>query len=319
MVRFGRRPGEQMTDSARQILEQTLAAHADGAPYAIVDYPGYANPGDAAIWRGARKALETVTGRAPSYVSTLRHFDADRCRRAAAGGTVFFLGGGNFGSLYEKHHRMRLRALERIADQRIVLLPLSVAEAAGKPGATALAAETRRVLESCARLTVLSRERKSQALLRDVHGFDSSLCPDTAHAVAPPAVLPVQERLALFRRDGETLRTQTGNANGSDPVFDWPDDASLRWINRVGKIAPLAAPHRLRLAAFDLVARRKVEAACRLLGRGRIIATDRLHGVILAACMGRRVIASENATGKVGSYVETWSRILPGVTFACGE
>ncbi|MFN3546049.1 MAG: polysaccharide pyruvyl transferase family protein [Mesorhizobium sp.] len=308
-----------MTDSARQILEQALAAHAGGAPYAIIDYPGYANPGDAAIWCGARRVLETVTGCTPSYVSTLRHFDPGRCRRAVPGGTVFFLGGGSFGSLYEKHHRMRLRALERIGDARIVLLPLSVAEDAGKPDATALAAETRRILAGCARLTAYSRERRSQATLRDVYGIEASLCPDTAHAVTPPVVVPVQERLALFRRDGEALGTQAGDAAGSDQVVDWPDDASLRWINRAGKIAPLFPSHRLRLAAFDLVARKKVEAACRLLGQGRIVATDRLHGVILASLMGRRVIASENATGKVGSYVETWSGMLPDVTFGTGE
>jgi pyruvyl transferase EpsO len=308
-----------MTASARDIIENTLAGIATGGPYAIVDYPNYGNPGDAAIWCGAREVLEKLTGRPPGYVSTLRHFEAARCRRAVSGGAVFFLGGGNFGSLYEKHHRMRLRALEQIGDARVVLLPLSLAEKAGETGDPALAALTGRVLRGCARLTVLTRERRSQALLRDVYGIASDLCPDTAHCLTPPAVAATTDAVALVRRDGEALGSGTADDPAGNTTFDWSDDASLRWINRIGKLAALAPSSRLRLAAFDLVARRKVDAACRLIGRGTVVATDRLHGVILAAAMQRSVIASENATGKVGSYVRTWPGQLPGVSLRAGE
>ncbi|RST84436.1 hypothetical protein EJC49_21120 [Aquibium carbonis] len=319
MLVYIRRPGEQMTDCARQILQQALGRHMDGKPYALIDYPSYANPGDAAIWCGARGLLETAAGRAPSYVSTLRHFDADECRRAVAGGPVFFLGGGNFGSLYEKHHRLRLRAVEQIADQVIVLLPLSVAEKPLPASDPVLVARTREVFGGCARLTILSREHRSRAILRDVYGLDSSLCPDTAHGLAPPVQAPVVGLVRLARCDGEAPRRETAHKSSKDDAFDWSDDASLRWINRAGKLAPLIPVQRLRLAAFDHVARRKVAVACRLLGRGRVVATDRLHGVILADLMGREVIASDNATGKVRSYVETWAAQLTRVSLAAGE
>lgn len=319
MIRWVHGPGEQMTDCARQILEQTLGEHAHGKPYAIVDYPSYSNPGDAAIWWGARTLLATVTGCPPTYVSTLRHFDAEGCRRAVSGGPVFFLGGGSFGSLYEKHHHMRLRALEQIADQVIVLLPLSVAEKPLPATDPALVARTREVLTGCARLTVLSREHRSRAILRDIYGFESSLCPDTAHGLTPPVVAPVTRTARLLRSDGEARRSEAARPPSKDEAFDWRDDTSLRWINRAGKLAPLIPHQRLRLAAFDHVARQKVEAACRLLGRGHVVATDRLHGVILASLMGRDVVASDNATGKVGSYVETWTGQLPRVSLEVGE
>ncbi|MDN2581794.1 polysaccharide pyruvyl transferase family protein [Aquibium sp. ELW1220] len=308
-----------MTDAARQILQQVLGGHASGGRYAIVDYPGYANPGDAAIWCGARVLLEALAGRAPSYVSTLRHFDAARCSHAVAGGTVFFLGGGSFGSLYGKHHRMRLRALEQLRDERIVLLPLSVADAAPPGGDPGLEAETADVLRRCARLTVLAREGRSQALLRDVYGIESALCPDTAHGLTPPVVIPETETVVLRRRDGEARGNGQPAPAARDLAFDWRDDAALRWINRAGKLAPLVPSHRLRLAMFDGIARRKVAVACGLVGRGRIVETDRLHGVILAALMGRTVIVSDNATGKVGSYVETWPGLLPRVSLNPGD
>lgn len=304
-----------MTDSARKIVEQMLRRHASGDRYAMIDYPGYANPGDSAIWCGARVLLEAMTGRPPSYVSTLRHFDAGRCRQAVSGGTVFFLGGGNFGSLYGKHQRMRLRALEQLRSETIVLLPLSVADGAHQAGDPALAERTTRVMRQCTGLTVLARERLSQAMLRDVYGVEADLCPDTAHGLTLPSVLPQSETVALRRSDRESLGGPSAPPT-AEPTFDWEDDALLRWINRAGKLAPLVPSHGLRLAAFDALSRRKVAAACALLGRGRTVRTDRLHGVILASLMGRTVLASDNATGKVGSYIETWAGLLPRVLFS---
>ncbi|WP_372530047.1 polysaccharide pyruvyl transferase family protein [Oricola sp.] len=303
-----------LTVSAQQFIEQTLRGIAVALPYAIVDYPNYANPGDAAIWSGARTALETVTGCPPAYVSTLRYFDARRCRDLVSGGTIFFLGGGNFGSLYEKHHRARLRVMREIADQKIVLLPLSVAESSNHPPGPAQVEDTRRTLGECADLQVLSREQKSRRLLREIYGVESILCPDTAHFFTTPAVTPAIDAVRLYRRDTEASR----NANFSDlpqqTTFDWSDDKSLIRTNRIGKLSNLLLSHRLRLIAFDHVARKKAEIASRILGRGRYIYTDRLHGVILGTVMERYVIASDNTTGKVGSYVRTWSEQLPDVS-----
>ncbi|WP_187969782.1 polysaccharide pyruvyl transferase family protein [Aquibium microcysteis] len=303
-----------MTESAKDVLRRVLGDHVPDGRYAIVDYPGYANPGDAAIWCGARTLLAELTGRPPSYVSTLRHLDAARCREAVAGGTIFFLGGGNFGSLYARHHRLRLRALDALRDETIVLLPLSVADAADPAADRDLSAQAGSVLRRCARLTVLAREHHSRTVLAQAYGIEAGLCPDTAHGLTPPAVQPVRETIALRRRDGEARRGASDGQPAGEPSFDWSDDGSLRWINRIGKAAPIIPFHRLRLAAFDGIARRKVVLACDLLGRGRTVVTDRLHGVILASTMGRTVLARDNATGKVGSYVETWAEILPRVS-----
>ena len=76
-------------------------------------------------------------------------------------------------------------------------------------------------------------------------------------------------------------------------AVDWPDAPGLRLWNRAGKLAHAIAGPR------DFVARRKVDAALRLLGRGRRVTTDRLHAMILASAVGRRVVAVDNSTGKV--------------------
>ncbi|MCY6383476.1 polysaccharide pyruvyl transferase family protein [Hoeflea prorocentri] len=303
---------QQMNSSAKGYIEQALSGLAPGKPYAIVDYPNYANPGDCAIWLGARRALESIYGYAPAYVSTVRQFDARRCREKTSEGTIFFLGGGNFGSLYEKHHRMRLRALDKIADLRIVLLPLSVAER--DPGNPALIAETRSVVERCLNLKVLVRERNSMKQLRETYRIEGQLCPDTAHWCHISDARPTTEAVGLFRKDGEALPGASGNHLPSGDVFDWRDNRTIMQMNRLGKISPLIPSRRLRLAAFDSVAKSKVKAASKLLGRGNRVLTDRLHGVILASLMKREVAAADNKTGKVGAYVNTWPHLLPHVT-----
>ncbi|MDA4847997.1 polysaccharide pyruvyl transferase family protein [Hoeflea poritis] len=303
-----------MTVSARQHIARALDGLALGKPYAIVDYPNYANPGDCAIWIGARTALERLYGHAPAYVSTVRQFDARQCRDRISRGTVFFLGGGNFGSLYDKHHRMRLRALEKIADMRIVLLPLSVAERGSDTDNPSLIAETRAILGRCSQLKVFARETNSQKRLRETYGIDAELCPDTAHWCSISDVTPATEAVGLLRKDNEALpRRSRGNLPDS-AIFDWRDDSSIKQMNRLGKISSFIPAPRLRLAAFDRVAKAKVAAASRLLGRGNHVVTDRLHGVILASLMKRKVAAADNKTGKVGAYVSTWPQLLPDVT-----
>ncbi|WP_419907632.1 polysaccharide pyruvyl transferase family protein [Hoeflea sp.] len=303
-----------MTVSARHHIEHALGGFALEKPYAIIDYPNYANPGDCAIWLGARKALESLYGHPPAYVSTVKQFDAQRCRNGIGSGTVFFLGGGNFGSLYEKHHRMRLRAMEQIADVPIVLLPLSVAERTAESGETALIAETRTALERCRNLKVFVREHDSRKKLLETYGIAADLCPDTAHWCSVSHVRPATDAVALLRKDGEALRGRSSSTLPDNATFDWRDDRSILQMNRLGKLSTFIPTTRLRLALFDRVAKAKVHAASKLLGRGNRVVTDRLHGVILASLMKREVLASDNMTGKVGAYVNTWPQLLPDVT-----
>ncbi|MEM6460916.1 MAG: polysaccharide pyruvyl transferase family protein [Pseudomonadota bacterium] len=303
-----------MTESARQCLRRSIGETISDGPYAIIDFPNYANPGDSAIWVGARQLLETLFQRPPSYVSTFRHFNTGQCRMRTAGGTVFFLGGGNFGSLYGKHHQTRLNVLKQLADMKIVLLPLSVAEDTTSHTNSAFVSDTRAALDGCRNLKIFVREKVSRARFKEDYGFDSTLCPDTAHWCSLPNVRSTMTAIGLLRRDGEALKASMGKDLPIDATFDWSDIKSIKYLNRIGKASPLLLQQSLRLWAFDFFAERKTWAASRWLGRGDQVLTDRLHGVILASMMNRKVTAADNRTGKVASYVETWAKLLPRVS-----
>jgi len=300
-----------MTESLGRTILETLADAAAAGPYALVDYPNYLNPGDAAIWLGARRALEAINGRPPAYAATLRGFSPARCRAAIGKGTVYFLGGGNFGDLYPRHQRMRLDVLRALAGNPVVQLPMSCAFAPVPD--EALLAETRALYRDRPALRLFARDRRARSDLGERFGLDATPCPDLCHLLPLAAPPPVQDVVRLMRRDPEAAGRQ------ADAAQDWRDMAGQRRINRLGKLLLAAAPRRFTLAAQDWVAARKVDHAVAALARGRTVETDRLHAALLAAAIGREVLLHDNTTGKVLAYRETWAALLPDLFHPHGE
>ncbi len=58
-------------------------------------------------------------------------------------------------------------------------------------------------------------------------------------------------------------------------------------------------------------AQARVERGLRLLARGELIVTDRLHGHILALLLGIPHVVLDNDYGKVGAYIAAWTQRSP--------
>ena len=295
-----------------QIIREAIRPHVRPGPYALVDYPNYLNPGDCAIWLGTRRILEELHGAPPVYVCTLRNFSADRCTRHLGDGTVYFKGGGNLGGIYSKHDHMRRKTLAALDGRRTVILPQSIAES---PGETADAG-TLDLLADGRDCVLFARDRPSKAAFEARLGRPVPLCPDLCHALEFEPAEAGDGTTLLVRRDPE-LRTSTlAPQEMLRDAWDWNDIAMLRVWNKLGKL-PASAPNGAGRSSFqDRVARAKMQHAIRRLAKHATVVTDRLHGMILAQAIGKRVIALDNSTGKVASYFQTWSEMLPGVSIA---
>ena len=296
----------------RSVLLDTLASVRSSAPYALIDYPNYLNPGDAAIWLGARAILGELNGTPPAYTSTLKDFSPRMCRSAIGEGTIYFLGGGNFGDVHFRHHRARLRALSLVPGNPVVQLPASCAWTSAVDAA--VLEETRRVLGNREPATFFAREKKSQADLDRLLGIGSTLCPDLAHALHFAQSTPIVDLRAVLRRDLEALPPGIA-PSAIDPsaidISDWRDlKAQTAW-NRVGKLALAVAPRSRKLAVQDWVASVKVASAASLLRPARTVITDRLHAFILSVMLGRNVMVLDNRTGKMFAYIEAWREHFP--------
>jgi exopolysaccharide biosynthesis predicted pyruvyltransferase EpsI len=295
-----------------QVIRNAIEPHVRPGPYALVDYPNYLNPGDCAIWLGTRRLLEELHGAPPVYVSTLRNFSVDRCMRRLGDGTVYFKGGGNMGGIYSKHDLMRRKILAALSGRRIVILPQSIAESNGGYAE----AGTLGLLRHRPDWVLFARDRLSKAAFEDRLGRTVPLCPDLCHMLPFELAGPGEGTTLLVRRDPELKTSTLAPQVMLRDAWDWNDIAMLRIWNKLGKL-PVSAPNgagRSRLQ--DLVARAKMEHAIKRLAKHATVVTDRLHGMILAQAIGRRVIALDNLTGKVAAYRQTWSDLLPGVSIA---
>lgn len=281
------------------ILIDTLrSVQTTDRPYALVDYPNYLNPGDAAIWLGARKALAILNGGPPAYTAPLREFSSRACLAAIGTGTIYFLGGGNFGDLYPKHHRARLKVIRSVPESPIVLLPSSCAWAdAPSPE---IIGETQHAFRArTSRARFFAREPKTQSQLFELLEIESVLCPDLVHALDISGPPPSKEVAAILRRDREAAGPPASGA-------DWSDMRGQRFWNRSGKLMLRFTGGVPRMRLQDWIASKKTQAAIDALAHGRVLVTDRLHAMLLGTALGRDVVALDNGTGKVMAYHDQW-------------
>src|SRR5262245_49313650 len=144
----------------------------------IIDPPGYANVGDSAIFLGELAFLRRNFPEA-----RIDFFDANNytpaCDRFIAESTVILLqGGGNFGEIWPRHHKIRMEILERFPGKPIVQFPQSISFVT-QTGIDA----TARAIELQGNFTLLVRDRKSQAFAERHFPCRVLLCPDMAFAL----------------------------------------------------------------------------------------------------------------------------------------
>jgi len=261
-------------------------------------FPDHRNSGDSAIalgqarfWRAHGIDVHT-TSSAGSMPERVRDSPIP----------VLIQGGGNLGGLYEVLSEARYALAERLpADTLLIQAPQSVvfpADADRRAFSRRFAARPN--------LRVAVRDQTSYDLLRD-EVDDLSLSPDAVHLLGPiSAPEPTQRRIVIARTDGESA----GGLVGSESA-DWPaDPLDLRaheWLGWRAAKHPVLKPLMERdHAAWMRRAERRFDAAVRLIARGEVVVTDRLHAMLIGLQMGRRVVALDNNNRKLSNYAETW-------------
>ncbi len=274
----------------RALLAALYRTHVEfGSRYALVDFPDHANVGDSAIWLGELALLREITGRDPCYVSTWHDFDLDAFHDACPDGILFLHGGGNLGDIWPHHQRFREDILARVRDRPVVQLPQSIHF---------------RVPSEVDRFAALVADHPDFVLyVRDTRSLDfarkhlacpSHLAPDSAYALGAQSRDAAQcDVLMLMRTDDERQGYALPSADPAT-VVDWlEDDADL--------------PAGINPKAREAQAVARVDRGLRLLARGRVVVTDRLHAHILADLLGIPHVVLDNDYGKIAAYLDAWS------------
>ncbi len=318
-----------MLDDCRAILTNTWRGLLPpGTRCALALYPDHWNAGDAAIWQATRLLLAELDVTV-AYACDAWSYDPRVLRAALPEGPILLLGGGNFGDVYPREHGSRTRILADLPDRRIIQLPQSIWFRSA-----AAIAETADLLRRQRDVTLLLRDRVSLDFARrHFPGVTAALCPDTALALAlptarTPAEVPV---LALWRQDSESLGPPPSLPAGW-MARDWtvpggilpPAEAAdlctaargfKAWLGPLPPWPPPAdepCPLRRRIAwrhlpwLWDQLAEDRALRGLRILSRGRVVITNRLHAHLLCLLAGIPHVVCDTANGKIFGFRDTW-------------
>lgn len=272
-------------NAIQHALDQLYRAHVGpGDPYALVDFPDHANVGDSAIWLGEIAMLRGVTGREPAYVSTWHDFDVEAFRRACPTGTLFLHGGGNLGDIWPHHQQFREHILATVHDRAVVQLPQSI-HFRNPDGVSRFASLATQHPD----FTLYVRDRPSLDVASAHLSCPTHLAPDSAFALGRQPRAPADCDVLMLLRTDDERRDHTTMPSAETTIVDWlEDDPDLP-------------------RAFTSQARARVDRGLRLLSRGRVIVTDRLHGHILADLLGIPHVVLDNDYGKIAAYLAAWA------------
>jgi pyruvyl transferase EpsO len=315
-----RNSNAELIESLRRRIERTLSPLLQGQRrIALLDYPGYGNVGDSAIWLGSLRLLRTLGIGRPVCTADLETCSEARIRERLAEGTILLSGGGNLGDLWIPYQRFRERILAAFPDRPIVQLPQSICFQS-----RINLDRARRLFDAHPRFTLLVRDHRSLELARREFDVPSLLCPDMAFCLGPQPrpVSPRYETVSLLRTDHEVGARRDSRVDalldGSEPGLrlDWvqevpgrlPDvQRRLRARLRAGTTGEAALRTALS-ATYAPVARARVRRGLRILASGSRVVTDRLHGHVLSLLLGIPHVLLDDRHGKLRGFWETWTR-----------
>jgi exopolysaccharide biosynthesis predicted pyruvyltransferase EpsI len=300
---------------------------APGSQCALLGYPNHTNPGDHAVWLGAKSVLERLR---TEIVYECSSRDYSRKALAAAvqeGAQIVFTGGGNFGDLWPATHALRETVLHDFAGVPIVQLQQTIHF--GRPDALA---RTRKLLERHGNVTLVVRDWPSLELAKRSFDVDVRLAPDLAFAcpLGAPTDPAAWDVAWIARKDRESRNLNPARTPSGVWRVDWnlrdlelrPVDGEPPLSSRVLELIDRNRSMTKRVAVChgdwrDLVpvreqlTRWRLQRGCRLLRRGRVIVTDSLHAHILGLMLGIPTVVTDDSYGKLRGTFETFTHLVP--------
>ncbi len=286
-----------------QKLVRAVRPRIEGRPVVLIDIPVYFNVGDLLLDWSAEELVRQSRARMVNRVSG---YDLPkRWRRHVSSDTVFlYIGGGNFGDLYPKHLQLRMDFLARFPNHPFIFLPQSV-----QFKEAAMIETARRAFTAHNHLVVNARDAVSHECIQQYFPeVETEMLPDTAVCLN-----------GLVSSDcfGDWILVQRRRDMESDAedlaasYFDWAyleQDGDRKQLQKTRRLLANRRwyrnrrGHRLQKALRDMMIARALER----FNRFRVVDTDRLHGMVLATLLGKKVMIRNDIYGKVGHYADTW-------------
>ena len=304
-----------LKDRVRKELRPLVLPHSEHIH--LIDPPDHPNVGDCAILLGELDFLAREFPRSRLEFHDHRTYCEASDKRIEQASVILIHGGGNFGDIWPHHHKIRLDVIRRFRDQPIVQLPQSI----HFTSADALR-QTQIAIAEHPQFTLMVRDTRSEAFAREHFACAVVLCPDMAFAMRPISRRTAQlDAFCLLRGDKEAVAPHIDiqNALRQMPievsVGDWLEDPNTinrladRSLSKLTRKFPAAYPLIIppALVARKRYAEERVEIGIRLLSRGKIVITDRLHAHIMSVLLGIPNIVFRSFDAKAEALYNTWT------------
>jgi exopolysaccharide biosynthesis predicted pyruvyltransferase EpsI len=281
----------------------------------IIDVPDYPNVGDPAILLGEVAFLRKNFPKSKLKMLSHGYYSSAVDRDILESDVIFLQGGGNFGDLWPLPHEFRLKMLKRFSSKTVIQFPQSIYFSDNRK-----LQEMRDCISSLKDFKLITRDEVSYEFAMRSFDCDVYLSPDMAFAIGP--IVPAKPRLDLFcllRTDKERLpqtlsvvRNALEQTGCSFEIADWVKNRfNIDKLHRI--VRPMARSDTSRRWLFnngaflyEAYAGSRVKHGVDLLGRGKIVVTDRLHGHIISTLMGKEQVILDSFDGKVENFNRTW-------------
>ncbi|KAI9099820.1 triose-phosphate transporter family-domain-containing protein [Phlyctochytrium arcticum] len=281
----------------KKIQEQILSTMRPLLPrherYVFLDFAIYTNLGDNFLSLGEQHlihALDLNVKEVCTISTKERSCSFERVSTHAQNGmTLLYSAGGNFGTLWPTLHSYRMKVFSQFRQSRMISLPQSVFYSK-EPTEDALK------MAQCSNLTLTWRSHDSMEYSqKHFPSTPTALVPDMAFMLGdvPPETAPSVDVIFLVRGDHERLFKPTEWREAERELLD----AGFTTEHTDWSLSKDQSEY----PGFDVgdILLNRLHIANRLLSRGKVIITDRLHASILAVLMGKPHIYLDNSYKKI--------------------
>ncbi|WP_269938271.1 polysaccharide pyruvyl transferase family protein [Arthrobacter sp. HY1533] len=307
-----------LQSDATKILSSLLPS---GTHVALLDFPRHQNAGDSFIWLGTLMYLKEI-GVSVDYVADVHCFDIADLRRCVPTGPILITGGGNFGDRWTEHQNFREMLITSFPDRQIIQLPQSL-DFESKDGLE----KAQIALNGHPDLTILLRQSVDMARAKEwFPNSEHIFCPDLALGLGKLEKngQAAHDVVLLLREDSEAVagRDVAAFSELEYKLTDWHLDLKSQFMwhiyrlpENIARVLPISRPHLLNAIQWSYVkaANLNLRGGIKTVSMGRVLVTDRLHGMFLGALLGLPTIAIDNANGKVlgifRDYLNTFTHV----------
>ncbi|MDE5917521.1 MAG: polysaccharide pyruvyl transferase family protein [Oscillospiraceae bacterium] len=274
----------------------------------IIGVPEYGNKGDQAITAAQISFLSNILpNKKIVNITEKQCVENLMCLKKTTdkyGNLCTLMGGGNMGELYPSQEKIRLLAVKKLKNAKIVIFPQSIDYTDNSKSVR----KAKRIYEYHKNLWIFTREEKSENIRRKLFNCNGGLVPDIVLSYIPD--LPDTERNGILfctRQDKEKNaqtevlleKLKEAAAESSDKIT-FTDTYNPEY----------AAPYEKQLDGLNEIWEE--------FKKSELVITDRLHGMIFSVITGTPCIALDNTTGKVGNLYRTWLS-GSGIIYISGE